>query len=98
MKRVLIITTIVFMILAKILKPESENRYYPETGKVVSISGDAVTVETSTGNLFEFYGSEDWFVGDCVSMIMDSCGTPNVTDDMIIDAHYSAWKVGHDEE
>lgn len=43
MKRVLIITTIVFMILAKILKPESEN--YPETGKVVSISGDAVTVE-----------------------------------------------------
>lgn len=97
MKRVLIITTIVFMILAKILKPESENRY-PETGVVVEICNDTVSVETSTGNLFEFYGSEDWFVGDCVSMIMDSCGTPNVTDDMIIDAHYSAWKVGHDEE
>lgn len=93
MKRVLIITTVVFMILAKILKPESENRYYPETGKVVSISGDAVIVETSTGNLFEFYGSEDWFVGDCVSMIMDSCGTSRVTDDIIIDAHYSAWKI-----
>lgn len=91
MKRVLIITTIIFMILAKILKPESEN--YPETGKVVSISGDAVIVETSTGNLFEFYGSEDWFVGDCVSMIMDSCGTSRVTDDIIIDAHYSAWKI-----
>lgn len=66
---------------------------YPETGKVVSISGDAVTVETSTGNLFEFYGSEDWFIGDCVSMIMDSCGTQKVTDDMVIDAHYSAWKL-----
>lgn len=91
MKRVLIITTIVFMILAKILKPESEN--YPETGKVVSISGDAVTVETSTGNLFEFYGSEDWFVGDIVSMIMDSCGTANVKDDVIITVKYSGvWK------
>ena len=91
MKRVLIITTVVFMILAKILKPESEN--YPETGKVVSISGDAVTVETSTGNLFEFYGSEDWSIGDCVSMIMDSCGTAEVNDDIIITVKYSGvWK------
>ena len=98
MKRVLIITTIIFMILAKILKPESENRYYPETAVVVAVEDDTVSVETFTGNLFEFYGSEDWFIGDTVSMIMDSCGTPKVTDDIIIDAHYSAWKVGHNEE
>lgn len=71
---------------------------YPETGKVVEICNDTVSVETSTGNIFEFYGSEDWFVGDCISLIMDSCGTSRVTDDIIIDAHYSAWKVGHDEE
>ena len=70
---------------------------YPETEKVVEICNDTVSVETSTGNIFEFYGSEDWFVGDCVSLTMDSCGTENVTDDIIIDAHYSAWKVGHDE-
>ena len=92
MKRVLIITTIVFMILVKILKPESENRY-PETGVVVEICNDTVSVETSTGNLFEFYGSEDWFVGDCVSMIMDSCGTANIEDDVIITVKYSGvWK------
>lgn len=66
---------------------------YPETGKVVSISGDVVTVETCTGNIFEFYGAEDWSIGDCVSMIMDSCGTQMVTDDIIIDAYYSAWKI-----
>ena len=66
---------------------------YPETGKVVEICNDVVTVETSTGNLFAFYGAEDWFVGDIVSMIMDSCGTQRVTDDIIIDAHYSAWKI-----
>lgn len=89
MKRYLIITTVVFMILAKILKPESENRYYPETGKVVEICNDTVSVETSTGNIFEFYGSEDWFVGDIASMIMDSCGTTCVNDDVIITVKYS---------
>jgi len=87
MKRMLVITTITFMILAKILKPEPEN--YPETGVVVEIHDDIVVVETSTGNLFEFYGSEDWFVGDIVSMIMDSCGTANVKDDVIITVKYS---------
>lgn len=66
---------------------------YPETGKVVEICNDTVSVETSTGNLFEFYGSEDWFVGDIVSMIMDSCGTTEITDDMIIAVKYSGvWK------
>lgn len=92
MKRVLIITTVVFMILAKILKPESENRY-PETARVVEIYDDTVVVETSTGNIFEFYGSEDWFIGDCVSMTMDSCGTVEVNDDIIITVKYSGvWK------
>lgn len=92
MKRALIITTIIFMILAKILKPESENRY-PETARVVEICNDEVTVETSTGNLFAFYGAEDWMVDDTVSMIMDSCGTADVKDDAIITVKYSGvWK------
>ena len=62
---------------------------YPETGKVVEICNDTVSVETSTGNIFEFYGSEDWFVGDIASMIMDSCGTAEVNDDVIITVKYS---------
>lgn len=66
---------------------------YPETGKVVSISGDVVTVETCTGNLFEFYGAEDWMVNDCISLIMDGCGTAEVNDDVIITVKYSGvWK------
>ena len=91
MKRVLIITTIVFMVLAKILKTESEN--YPETAKVVEICNDEVVVETYTGNLFAFYGAEDWFVDDTVSMIMDACGTANGEDEGIITVKYSGvWK------
>lgn len=66
-----------------------KEKYYPETGKVISVSGDVVTVETCTGNLFEFYGSEDWMIGDCVSMILNSCGTPTVEDDEILKVKYS---------
>lgn len=62
---------------------------YPETGKVVEICNDVVTVETSTGNLFEFYGSEDWMIGDCIGLIMDGCGTAEVNDDVIITVKYS---------
>lgn len=94
-KRFLILA---ILIVAYMCSCGKSSTLYPETGKVVEISGEVVAVETSTGNLFEFYGSEDWFVGDCVSLTMDSCGTENVTDDAVIDAHYSAWKVGHDEE
>lgn len=91
MKRLLIIILAIAIIACTCSCGKST--LYPETGKVVEICNNTVSVETSTGNLFEFYGSEDWFVGDCVSMTMDSCGTPKVTDDMIIDAHYSAWKL-----
>lgn len=66
---------------------------YPETGKVVEICNDTVSVETYTGNVFEFYGSEDWMIGDCISLIMDGCGTAEVNDDVIITAKYSGvWK------
>lgn len=93
MKRLLIITTLIFLILAKILKPDTENCYYPETAVVVEICEDEVIVETYTGNLFGFYGSEDWFIGDIASLIIDDCGTSTVEDDIIITAKYSGvWK------
>ena len=62
---------------------------YPETARVVEICNDEVVVETYTGNLFAFYGAEDWMIGDTVSIIMDSCGTENITDDIIITVKYS---------
>lgn len=62
---------------------------YPETGKVVEICNDTVSVETYTGNVFEFYGAEDWMIGDCISLIMDGCGTAEVNDDVIITVKYS---------
>ena len=92
MKKLLIII-LAIAIIACTCSCGKSSTLYPETGKVVEICNDTVSVETSTGNVFEFYGSEDWFIGDCVSMIMDSCGTVEVNDDIIITVKYSGvWK------
>ena len=86
MKKIFVFVALIIILFSGCGKIE---KYYPETGKVISVSGDVVTVETCTGNLFEFYGSEDWMIGDCVSMILNSCGTPTVEDDEILKVKYS---------
>ena len=92
MKKLLILI-LAIAIIACICSCGKSSTLYPETGKVVEIYDDTVVVETSTGNIFEFFGAEDWFVGDIVSMIMDSCGSTEITDDMIITVKYSGvWK------
>ena len=92
MKKLLILI-LAIVIIACTCSCGKSSTLYPETAKVVSISGNEVVVETCTGNLFAFYGAEDWFVDDTVSMIMDSCGTANVKDDVIITVKYSGvWK------
>lgn len=91
MKKLLIIILAITIVLCTCSCGKST--LYPETARVVEICNDEVVVETYTGNLFAFYGAEDWFVDDTVSMIMDSCGTDVVTDDVIITAKYSgAWR------
>lgn len=95
MRKIILVLTILILatLLALYVSACGKSTLYPETGKVVEICNDTVSVETSTGNIFEFYGSEDWFVDDIVSMIMDSCGTTEITDDMIIAVKYSGvWK------
>lgn len=92
MKKLLILI-LAIAIIACTCSCGKSSTLYPETAKVVEICNDEVVVETCTGNLFAFYGAEDWFVGDIVSMIMDSCGTVEVNDDMIITVKYSGvWK------
>ena len=68
------------------------SNYYPECGVVTDttfIGNDSVvTFETMNGNLFCFDGEEDLEEGDMIAVIMNSMGTPNVTDDVIIDVRY----------
>ncbi|MBS4902401.1 MAG: hypothetical protein KHZ96_07955 [Coprobacillus sp.] len=50
---------------------------------------DTVTVEDMSGNLWSFTGVEDWQVNDGCTLIMDSNGTENVTDDKILSETYN---------
>ena len=89
----LLILILAIVIIACTCSCGKSSTLYPETAKVVEICNDEVVVETYTGNLFAFYGAEDWFVDDTVSMIMDSCGTANVKDDVVVTVKYSGvWK------
>lgn len=69
--------------------------YYALTTKVVAIDkeADIVTCEDCNGNLWEFYGVEDWEVGDCASLLMESHGTKKIEDDTIRDARFGAWEL-----
>lgn len=62
---------------------------YPDAMTITEISGDLVTIETATGNQFQFYGAEDYDEGDLVAVLMYSKGTENVTDDIIIRVRYA---------
>ena len=63
---------------------------YPETGIITNVDAATDTVEVSTlaGEVFAFTGVEDWETGDLCSMLMDSKGTEEVTDDEIVRALY----------
>lgn len=65
--------------------------FYPATMVITNISGDVVTMETATGHVYEMTGAEDYMTGDLVALIMDDNGTPEITDDKIISAHYAGY-------
>lgn len=64
---------------------------YAQTATVVEIhpANDTVTVRDYNGNLWQFYGTDDWHVGDICSLIFDSKGTEEIKDDVIVSARYS---------
>lgn len=66
---------------------------YATTMRVTAIDNakDIVTMETATGHIFEMEGTEDYMIGDYVSLVMDDNGTPGITDDIIVSAQYSGW-------
>lgn len=49
---------------------------------------DEVVVEDNHGNMYAFYGIEDWCVEDKCILLMNTNGTNNITDDIIIRAFY----------
>ena len=71
---------------------EPEHSIYPLTAQIVELdhNADVVVCVDGTGNCWEFYGIEDWQVGDFASLLMDNNGTTEtVYDDIITMACYA---------
>ena len=68
-----------------------QSNLYPLQTTVTEInySTDTVTVIDPSGNLWSFTGIEDWQVNDSCILIMDSNGTEDMTDDIILSETYS---------
>jgi hypothetical protein len=65
--------------------------YYPRTAIVYSFDtvSDTVKVIDFAGEMWEFYGIEDWMIGDIVSMMMYDNNTESIYDDEIVEIRYS---------
>ena len=95
----ILIMSAVFIVKINKSLPEKETQnLYPLTTFVISVNytTDTVITEDSNGNLWTFYGVEDWQNGDCCSFIMDNNGTPEIKDDKIVSAKYSAYTINRE--
>ena len=84
-----IIATVADKTICQLYNANQQKHLYPLTTTVTEINNDTVTVEDSNGNLWSFNGVEDWQVNDGCTLIMDSNGTENVTDDKILSETYN---------
>lgn len=88
MEKLVIILTAISLLLFGIVceLPENNTKEYPLTTIVVELdkANDIVVCEDFNGNLWEFYETDDWFVGDICSIIMNDNGTDDIRDDVII--------------
>ena len=96
---ILIILLIVFVIwihtLPQFYAKPVESQQYALTTKVVKIDreNDLVTFEDCNGFLWQILGVEDWEVEDGASLLMDSNGTEEIFDDVIINARFNNWTI-----
>lgn len=74
----------------------TSDNLYALTTKVVALDyeNDTVQCEDFNGNIWEFYGCEDWAVGDVASMVMNDKGTEIIYDDEIESVRYNGWFEG----
>ena len=88
----LVIAVISFIWLECNKTAEHDHSVYPLTVQIVELDHNAnvVVCVDGIGNCWEFYGVEDWQVGDFASLLMDNNGTTEtVYDDVITMACYA---------
>ena len=70
-----------------------EYRSLVATVYMVDVKSDIVIFKDSTGNLWNWSGTEDWEVGDSAALMMNTQGTEKIFDDVIVRAYYSAFEL-----
>lgn len=86
------LVVIVFLSMVFFSMPaKAEGSFYPRAAIITALdlNEDLVTCVDAAGRIWQFYGVEDFDIGDVVAMIMWDAGTPSVFDDEIIDATYA---------
>lgn len=87
----LIVAVCFFCLGAGLPRKEKTPEVYPMAAVVVDISEalDVVTIKDANENLWQFHEIEDYMVGDVVACIVDTNGTPEIKDDVIIQTRYN---------
>lgn len=90
----LIITAFLYMNLFDQVQnavPSANSSLYPMSATVSEVKGNVVTVTNFNGIKYQFFGAEDWAVGDICAAIMNDNGTESVYDDKISAVRYCGW-------
>ena len=76
----------VYMVLHTAAYPAATE--YAQVFEVVEINDDLVYLIDSNGNEWIWEGAEDWEVGDFAAAIMNTNGTDDIYDDIIVNLKY----------
>ena len=91
-----IIVIVSILLFAFFRTSETPKTDYYARGVVITdinTQKDLVTVEDCSGLVWQFYGVEDFCVGDGCVMVLDKKGTQNIYDDEIINVHYERFDI-----
>ena len=87
----LVMTCVLAVILTLVSTTSYTARLYPDA-MVVSgfdFESDSVILTDVSGVQWLYRGIDDWMVGDCAACLMDSNGTEDIYDDLIVTARYA---------
>lgn len=75
---------------AETVQPQESN-LYAKTAVVIDVNPDenVVACEDHEGEVWEFYGTEDFEEGDILGLLMDDMGTETIFDDEIVEYNYN---------
>ena len=88
------VAVILVLVLVLSITSAVASEFYPRCAVITEIDeiNDLVVCEDFAGIIWEFYGIEDFDIGDLVAMLMWDCDTPDsIFDDEIIDAVYGGY-------